>query len=50
MLVANLAQHALGADAAELVVLDDKGSHHLPAADKLTQARRLVIHLSQLLT
>lgn len=50
MLVANLAQHALGADAAELVVLDDRGSHPLPAADKLAQARRLVIHLSQLLT
>ncbi len=50
MLVANLAQHALGADATELVVLDDQGSHTLPAADKLAQARRLVAHLSQLLT
>ncbi len=50
MLVANLAQHALGADAAELVVLDDAGSHPLPAADKSTQARRLIAHLVNLLT
>jgi phosphopantothenoylcysteine decarboxylase/phosphopantothenate--cysteine ligase len=50
MLVANLAQHTLGANEAELVVLDDKGSHPLPAADKLTQARRLVAHLANLLT
>jgi phosphopantothenoylcysteine decarboxylase/phosphopantothenate--cysteine ligase len=49
MLVANLAQHTLGADQAELVVLDDKGSHPLPAANKLTQARRLIAHLAQLL-
>ncbi|MEW6133836.1 MAG: bifunctional phosphopantothenoylcysteine decarboxylase/phosphopantothenate--cysteine ligase CoaBC [Pseudomonadota bacterium] len=49
MLVANLAQHTLGADRAELVVLDDKGSHPLPAADKLTQARRIVAHLAQFL-
>lgn len=50
MLVANLAQHTLGADEAELVVLDDQGSHPLPAADKLTQARRIVSHLVRLLT
>jgi phosphopantothenoylcysteine decarboxylase/phosphopantothenate--cysteine ligase len=50
MLVANLAQHTLGADAAELVVLDDKGSHPLPVADKLTQARRILAHLANLLT
>lgn len=49
MLVANLAQHALGADAAELLVLDDRGSHRLPGADKLTQARRVIAHLAQLL-
>ncbi len=50
MLVANLAQHTLGADHAELVVLDDRGSHPLPAADKLTQARRIVSHLAKLLS
>ncbi len=50
MLVANLAQHALGANEAELVVLDDAGSHPLPRADKLTQARRIIAHLARLLT
>jgi phosphopantothenoylcysteine decarboxylase/phosphopantothenate--cysteine ligase len=50
MLVANLAQQTLGADQAELVVLDNAGSHPLPQADKLTQARRLITHLSHLLT
>jgi phosphopantothenoylcysteine decarboxylase/phosphopantothenate--cysteine ligase len=50
MLVANLAQHALGADEAALVVLDEAGSHPLPAADKLTQARRVIAHLVNLLT
>ena len=50
MLVANLAQHTLGADEAELVVLDDRGSYPLPAADKFTQARRLIAHLADLLT
>ena len=50
MLVANLAQRTLGADEAELVVLDDRGSYPLPAADKLTQARRLIAHLADLLT
>jgi phosphopantothenoylcysteine decarboxylase/phosphopantothenate--cysteine ligase len=49
MLVANLAQATLGADQAELVVLDDKGSHPLAAADKLTQARRLIAHLAELI-
>ncbi len=49
MLVANLAQHALGADEAELIMLDDKGSHPLPAADKLSQARRIVSRLAQFL-
>ncbi len=49
MLVANLAQHTLGADQAEVVVLDDQGSQTLPPADKLTQARRIVVHLARLL-
>ena len=49
MLVANLAQDTLGANDAELVVLDDAGQHPLPQADKLTQARRIIAHLSKLL-
>jgi phosphopantothenoylcysteine decarboxylase/phosphopantothenate--cysteine ligase len=49
MLVANLARDTLGADQAELVVLDDAGSHPLLRADKSSQARLLIKHLVQLL-
>jgi len=50
LLVGNLAQDTLGQDSAELVLLDDRGRHPLPRADKLTQARHLVRHLATLLT
>jgi len=50
MLVANLAQDTLGSNEAELIVLDNAGQHPLPKADKLAQARRIIAHLSQLLT
>jgi phosphopantothenoylcysteine decarboxylase/phosphopantothenate--cysteine ligase len=49
LLVGNLAQDTLGQDSAELVLFDDRGAHPLPRADKLTQARRLIRHLSTLL-
>lgn len=49
MLVANRAQGTLGADTAELIILDNSGSHLLPRADKLMQARRIIAHLTQLL-
>ncbi len=49
MLVANLAQDTLGSNQAELVVLDNAGSHALPRADKQSQARLLIKHLVQLL-
>lgn len=49
MLVANRAQDTLGADTAELTILDNSGSHPLPRADKLLQARRIIAHLIQLL-
>lgn len=49
MLVGNLAQNTLGADEAELVVLDDAGPQSLPRADKASQARLLIKHLVQLL-
>ncbi len=42
LLVGNLAQHALGADDTELVLLDDDGHHPLPRLPKLAAARRLV--------
>jgi len=49
LLVGNLAQDTLGQDAAELVLFDNQGQHHLPRADKLTQARALIRHLTNLL-
>ena len=49
LLVGNLAQDTLGQDTAELVLFDDRGTHSLPRADKLTQARHLIGHLTTLL-
>lgn len=49
LLVGNLAQETLGQDSAELVLFDDHGQHRLPRADKLTQARLLIRHLTNLL-
>lgn len=48
LLVANLAQHTLGSDQAELVLLDDSGSHPLASADKLALARQIVRHAIEL--
>ena len=48
LLVANLAQDALGSDESELVLLDDKGKHVLPKASKTEQARLLMKHISLL--
>lgn len=48
LLAANLAQSAIGADDNELLLFDDAGTHPLPRADKLEQARALVRHLAKL--
>jgi phosphopantothenoylcysteine decarboxylase / phosphopantothenate---cysteine ligase len=48
MLIANRAQDTLGADEAELFILDQAGSHLLPRASKAQQARLIIRHLSQL--
>lgn len=45
LLVANLAQHAIGSDEVELIVFDDNGKHVLPKASKIEQARRLINHI-----
>jgi phosphopantothenoylcysteine decarboxylase/phosphopantothenate--cysteine ligase len=45
LLVANLAQHAIGADDNEVILFDDAGEHRLPRADKLTVARSVLQHL-----
>jgi len=48
LLAANLAQQAIGADDNELILFDDAGEHVLPRADKLTQARGLLLHMMKL--
>lgn len=48
LLVANLAQDAIGSDESELVLFDDSGQHILPKASKMEQARHLIKHIHQL--
>ncbi|WP_293008083.1 bifunctional phosphopantothenoylcysteine decarboxylase/phosphopantothenate--cysteine ligase CoaBC [Nitrosomonas sp.] len=45
LLVANLAQDAIGSDESELILLDDDGKHVFPKAAKIEQARRLMKHI-----
>ncbi|MCL6263919.1 bifunctional phosphopantothenoylcysteine decarboxylase/phosphopantothenate--cysteine ligase CoaBC [Craterilacuibacter sp. RT1T] len=49
LLVANLAQHAMGADGNEVTLLDDAGEHPLPHMNKADVARAIVQHLASLL-
>jgi phosphopantothenoylcysteine decarboxylase / phosphopantothenate---cysteine ligase len=46
LLVGNLAQDTLGAEDAELILFEEAGTQTLPRADKLSQARRLIVHLA----
>lgn len=48
LLVANLAQDAIGSDESELMLLDDAGKHVLPKAPKMEQAWHLIEHISSL--
>lgn len=48
LLAANLAQTAIGADDNELLLIDDEGTHRLPRAAKMEQARALVRHIAKL--
>ena len=48
LIVANLAQDAIGAEESELLLLDEAGRHLLPKAPKLVQARLLVDHVARL--
>ena len=48
LMVANLAQDAIGADDNEVSLLDDKGTHRLPRAPKDVVARQLVAHIAKL--
>jgi phosphopantothenoylcysteine decarboxylase/phosphopantothenate--cysteine ligase len=49
LLVANLAQHAMGADTNSVTLLDDSGEHPLPDMPKPDVARAIVQHLAQCL-
>lgn len=49
LLVANLAQQAMGADDNEVVLLDDAGRHPLPRQSKDDTARAIVTHLARAL-
>jgi phosphopantothenoylcysteine decarboxylase/phosphopantothenate--cysteine ligase len=46
LVVANLAQEALGSVTNEVTLLDDAGAHPLPRMDKLALARRLVAEIA----
>jgi phosphopantothenoylcysteine decarboxylase / phosphopantothenate---cysteine ligase len=45
LIIANRAQDALGADENAVTLIDDAGSHPIPAAQKLVVARLIVKHL-----
>jgi phosphopantothenoylcysteine decarboxylase/phosphopantothenate--cysteine ligase len=48
LMVANLAQHAIGADDNEVTLLDDAGLRNLPRAPKTVVARQIVAHIAQI--
>lgn len=50
LIVANLAQDAIGSDENELVLFDDEGAHPLPRASKKILARRLIEHIASLVS
>ena len=47
LMVANLAQNAIGADDNEVTLLDDSGTHTLPRAPKPQIARQLISHIAK---
>ena len=48
LMVANLAQNAIGADDNEVTLIDDSGTHKLARASKPEIARQLVAHIAKL--
>ena len=48
LMVANLAQQAIGSDENEVTLLDDKGRHRLPRAPKDAVARQIIAHVAKL--
>jgi phosphopantothenoylcysteine decarboxylase/phosphopantothenate--cysteine ligase len=49
LIVANIAQNTLGQDESELILIDAQGTHTLPRAKKILQARKLIEHIASLL-
>ncbi|MDH5535989.1 MAG: phosphopantothenate synthase, partial [Betaproteobacteria bacterium] len=47
MMVANLAQDAIGSDDNEVSLLDDKGLHRLPRASKSVVAENIIAHIAK---
>lgn len=48
LMVANLAQDAIGSDDNEVTLLDDRGTHKLARAPKEVVARQLIAHIARL--
>src|SRR5689334_12952471 len=48
LMVANLAQQAIGSDENEVTLLDDRGTHRLPRASKDIVARQLIAHIAKI--
>ena len=48
LLVANLAQDAIGSDLCALTLFDNSGQHHLPKAPKIEQGRHMIRHIALL--
>ena len=48
MMVANLAQNAIGADDNEVMLLDDAGTHKLARAHKEVVAKEIVTRIASL--
>lgn len=48
LMIANLAQNAIGADDNEVSLLDDAGTHRLPRAPKTVVARQIIEHIAAL--
>ena len=48
LMVANLAQQAIGSDENEVTLLDDHGTHRLPRASKDIVARQLIAHIAKI--
>ncbi len=49
LIVANLVSESMGTDDANIILIDDAGTHQLPKADKATLAHEILKHISTML-